>query len=304
MLHSRILSILFFLLIVCGFAGGLIMFGLQSVWNMDADWQSHINENTSLGLRNAARIIALLNNVTMFLLPALLCALVVAKKDWHKLLKVNVFSNTSNIIYSILIMVVSIPLIQYTYNLNQQLPLPSWMKETEASTEIFIKGLLKTEYAYEFWLNMLLFAVIPAFGEEFFFRGVLQQQFKKMFKDPHLAIWATAFIFSSIHFQFAGFVPRFLLGGVLGYVFYFTGSLWMPILGHFTNNALMVIAAHLYQNGQLSINLDQPDYFKWYHGMASLFVTLLILYALERKNEENLNKDDNWDDEVKIKADD
>jgi uncharacterized protein len=289
---SRILSILFFLLLVCGFAGGLVLIGLQSIWGMSSDWQSHINESASLGLRNAARIIALLNNVTMFLLPALLCAMVVAKKNWHKLLKINVFSNASNVFYSITIMIISIPLIQYTYGLNQQLPLPSWMKETEAATEIFIKGLLKTEYAYEFWLNMLLFAVIPAFGEEFFFRGVLQQQFKKIFKDPHLAIWATALIFSSIHFQFAGFVPRFLLGGVLGYVFYFTGSLWMPILGHFTNNALMVIAAHLYQNGQLSVDLDQPDYFKWYHGMASLLLTLFILYALERKNEANLNKAD------------
>jgi membrane protease YdiL (CAAX protease family) len=296
---SRILFILFFLLIVCGFAGGLIMIGLLQAFGLDQQhWQQAIDQNATLWQRDSARIIALLNNLTTFFLPAFICAIVVAKKEWYKFLKINVFSNFSNAFFSILIMLISIPLIQYTYNLNQQLPMPSWMKEMEASTEVFIKGILRTEHTYEFWFNIVLFAVIPAFSEEFFFRGIIQTQLKKMFKDPHLAIWAAAFIFSSIHFQFAGFVPRILLGGVLGYVFYFTGSLWMPILGHFTNNAMMVVAAHLYQTGHVAVDLEKQENFPWYLGLLSLLLTLGVLYKLEKNNEARLIEEEKEDNSI------
>jgi hypothetical protein len=293
----RILSILFLLLIVCGFAGGLLLVGVQTLMGYDPyHWQELMTESATEVQRNAARFFALLNNLTTFLVPALICAIVAAKRNWYKLLKINVFSKPSNVLWSILIMLISIPLIQYTYSINQQLDLPEWMKEMEKSTETLIKSILKADHSYEFWINILLFAVIPALGEEFFFRGMLQQQFKKIFKDPHIAIWVTAFIFSSIHFQFAGFVPRFLLGGILGYVFYFMGSLWMPIIGHFTNNALMVVAAHLYQTGQISMDLEKQE-FPWQAGIISLLLTLGMLYILEKNNNDVILKAEAEDDE-------
>jgi uncharacterized protein len=289
---SRILSILFFLLVVCSFAGGLIMIALQTTLGLGSDWQQTINENATQWQRDTARLMALINTLTTFLLPSLICAFIIARKKWYKLLGFNGISSYSNTFYSITIMLVSIPLIQYTYHLNQQLPLPTWMTDMEKASDILIKGILKTEYTYEVWLNMFLFAVIPALGEELFFRGIMQKQLKKMFSDPHLAIWTTAFIFSSIHFQFAGFIPRFLLGGVLGYVFYFTGSLWMPILGHFTNNALMVMLAHLNHTGQITMDIDKQDNFPWQAGILSLIFTLVILYILERNNETRLNEEE------------
>ncbi len=286
---QRIISFLFFLFFACGFAGGLLLIGLQMVMGYDPQhWQELITENATEAQRNAARLFALLNNATTFILPAILCAYIVAQKEWYKVLKINVFSKPSNLLLSVAIMLVSIPLIQYTYAINQQLALPEWMKAMEESTAVLIKSILKTEHSYEFWSNILLFAVVPALGEEFFFRGMLQQHLKKIFAEPHVAIWVTAFIFSAIHFQFAGFVPRFLLGGILGYVFYFTGSLWMPILGHFTNNALMVLAAHFYQTGQIAIDIEKQE-FPWQAGLVSLALTLLMLYALEKNNAETLD---------------
>lgn len=305
---SKVLYRLFSFFLLCAFGGGLAIYGLQMLMGYDPyTWQEQIMKESSEMHRNAARIFALLNNIFTFLLPALLCAYVCMKKDWHKMLKINVFSKYSNVFWSIFIMLISIPLIQYTYGINQEMPLPQWMKDTEKATNDFIKVILKADHSYEFWFNLLLFAVIPALSEEFFFRGILQQQLLRLltlrstpdepiedelieagkYTMPHIAIWVTAFIFSAIHFQFAGFIPRLLLGGVLGYVFYFTGSLWMPIIGHFTNNALMVVGAHLFQVGQSNIDLEKQEV-SWHFGIGSLFLTLFSLYMIEKNNEKYL----------------
>jgi hypothetical protein len=89
-------------------------------------------------------------------------------------------------------------------------------------------------------LNLFICAALPAIGEEFFFRGTLQQLFNQWFKNKHVAIIVTAFLFSAIHLQFYGFIPRFLLGLYLGYLFVWTGSLWAPIFAHFLHNGISV----------------------------------------------------------------
>jgi membrane protease YdiL (CAAX protease family) len=290
---GRNLYFLILLFVFCGFLGSLLIMGLQYLMGIDPySWQQSINEHSDEGLRNSARLFAFLNNLSSFLVPALICAYFVARKRWFSFLKLDVFSKPVNLIWSILILLVSIPLIQYTYSINRALPLPEWMGAIETSTEVFIRGLLKTDYAYEFWLNMVLFAVIPALGEELFFRGMMQQLFQKWFRSPQVAIWTTALVFSAIHFQFQGFIPRFLLGGILGYVFYLTGSLWMSVLGHFTNNALMVVSAHLFATGKLSVDLEKQE-FPLQAGIVSLGITIFILYLLERSNTDRLQTIDN-----------
>lgn len=94
-------------------------------------------------------------------------------------------------------------------------------------------------------LNVLIIAVIPAIGEELIFRGVFQRIFYDLFKSGHVAVWITAFVFSAIHFQFFGFVPRFILGLVFGYLFLWSGTLWLPVISHFVNNAVPVIGAYI-----------------------------------------------------------
>jgi membrane protease YdiL (CAAX protease family) len=88
-----------------------------------------------------------------------------------------------------------------------------------------------------FIYNLLIMAVIPAIGEELLFRGVIQQQLHFRLKNPHMAIWITAMLFSAIHMQFYGFIPRMLLGAFFGYLMVWTQSLWVPVLAHFLNNA-------------------------------------------------------------------
>jgi len=96
-----------------------------------------------------------------------------------------------------------------------------------------------------FLLNMLMVAVIPAVGEELLFRGVIQKLLQKLVNNAHLAIIITAILFSAMHFQFYGFLPRWIMGIILGYLFYWSGNIWYPIIAHFLNNGFQVLMVYL-----------------------------------------------------------
>ena len=103
--------------------------------------------------------------------------------------------------------------------------------------------------------NIILIAIIPALGEELFFRGALQGVMKA-WKGAKLAIWITAIIFSAIHLQFYGFVPRMLLGAFFGYLLFWSENIWLPIIAHFVNNVLAVIFYYFKFNGYQVPDID------------------------------------------------
>lgn len=124
--------------------------------------------------------------------------------------------------------------------------LEAWMRTAEAKAEVLIKQFLLMETPIDLIVNLLVIAVFPAISEELFFRGFMQNTLLKMLRNHHVAIWITAFVFSAIHMQFLGFFPRFLLGAMLGYAAMYSGTLIVPILGHFINNGLAVVLAYVY----------------------------------------------------------
>ena len=128
------------------------------------------------------------------------------------------------------------------------------MKDSEGKAEHLTDSFLKMETPGDMVFNVILIGLIPAIGEELFFRGVLQRIFGELFKNKHWSVWITAVIFSAVHLQFFGFVPRLLLGAMLGYLFLWSGSLWLPIIAHFVNNATAVILAYTYNSEIFSFN--------------------------------------------------
>ena len=100
----------------------------------------------------------------------------------------------------------------------------------------------------------------------------------------HVAIWLTAVIFSAVHMQFSGFVPRMLMGALFVYMLVWTGSLWVPILLHFTNNAMAVILYFVAL--RQGWNMDQIDAIgtgnTLWLGIASVVLTIVGIYAFRR----------------------
>ncbi|PIE88115.1 MAG: hypothetical protein CSA04_03590 [Bacteroidetes bacterium] len=127
------------------------------------------------------------------------------------------------------------------------------MEESAARlTELFfldasIKGLM---------VNLLMIALIPAVGEELVFRGVLFRLFRRIVKNSHLTVWITSLLFSAMHLQFYGFLPRLFLGLLFGYLLLYTRNFWVPVFAHFVNNGTAVVVAWLSGGNGGSLDVD------------------------------------------------
>ena len=163
------------------------------------------------------------------------------------------------ILWTLLLIPALLPLLELTVEWNKSLNLPDGaletymksMEEKAGELTLFMTGF---ESLGEFLLGMVVLAILPAIGEELVFRGILQPLFFSATGSWHRAIWITAFVFSFIHFQFYGFLPRMLLGALFGYLYYWSGNISIPILGHFMNNGLTVTLIYLSKRGNLNID--------------------------------------------------
>lgn len=141
------------------------------------------------------------------------------------------------------------PLVSATAVWNDSLKLPQALQELEKLMRLmedtandFTIQLMSESGAVHLFSALFVMAFIPALGEELLFRGCIQKGLENKIGNAHVAVWVTAFIFSFIHFQFYGFLPRAILGVVLGYFYVYGKSLWIPIWAHFLNNATSVLA--------------------------------------------------------------
>lgn len=135
----------------------------------------------------------------------------------------------------------------------------SWAREREDTATELTEFLTQFGSTGELLFALVIIAILPAIGEEIVFRGLIQNELYRGTKNIHVSIWFAAILFSAIHFQFFGFVPRLLLGALFGYLYYWSGSLLLAILAHFVNNAVSVIALYLYQEGAFTFDVESHE---------------------------------------------
>jgi membrane protease YdiL (CAAX protease family) len=193
--------------------------------------------------------------IGLFLVPAVLLSILLGKAG-ESFLKIRRSPELLSVILTIVLIIFIIPVIAWTGILNSGMDLPGRfagleriLHEKESRASDIMGFLIVSNGILMLALNILILAVIPAFAEELLFRGILQQLLSGFFRSAHTGIWITAIIFSAVHFQFYGFLPRMLLGLLFGYLFFWTGNLWSAIIPHFLNNAVPVIMTFLLSKG-------------------------------------------------------
>lgn len=272
-----------FLFTIIALALGAAIFGLDPMIKMS----SGSTENIQI-----LKLVQIVTSVGMFILPALWFAKM-ESSNWSGFLKLNRFSWIL-VGLTILIMFGLAQFLEYINELNKSMTLPSFLKDLEAwmllkeqQMEIITKQLLLMPSVNSFLVNILMLAIIPAIGEELTFRGCLQKIFNRWTRNYHAAIWITAIIFSSIHFQFYGFMPRMLLGALFGYLFVWSRSLWVPIVGHFLNNAAAVVTAYVFQQNGKSVDemfkSEKPEISFMLIGLAVSVLLLRYFYVSAKK---------------------
>ena len=235
----------------------------------------------------------LLQTVGTFLLPPLCCAwLWEAEHKPFRWLKLDRGAEWQVFLAAIGIMVCAIPGINLLADLNSRVTLPEGLasleqilKQQEEAAAVLTEQFLQADSIGGLLVNIGLMALLPAIAEELSFRGTLQQILEEGQGDKvqrtrvHTAIWVTAFVFSAIHMQFYGFVPRMLMGAMFGYVLVWTGSLWVPVVMHFTNNGLAVLAYYIWgaEEGEKSYADTIGAGTTWWLGLISLAVVITLL---------------------------
>ena len=204
------------------------------------------------------KYLQIIQSISLFILPALFAGFFFGGNTGNYL-GLNKVSTIRIFFATILIMFVSLPMISWATSLNEMIKLPDflkgledWMKETEDTAAGLTESFLNVDSAGGLLLNLLMIAIIPSVGEELFFRGLLQRLLSEWFRNVHIAIFILAFLFAAIHLQFYGFLPRMILGVLFGYLFYWTGSIWIPIFAHLLNNGSAVIISFLANRGIVS----------------------------------------------------
>ncbi len=275
----------YFLVSAAVLGGGTAIFGYDLL-----TLQRILSGDVGVEHGNFLRFALASQHIFLFILPALLCLWLTYRQGISKALALNVHASPRAIFSSITLIIAALGLVQYSYQINRALPLPAWMLDSEKNVEKTIETIFALKGFGGALLNVLLVAAMPAISEELLFRGVLQRQLGRIFKNEHLHVWLTAIVFSAIHFQFQGFLPRLILGALLGYTLVWTRSLWVPIATHFFYNGSQVMGLYAMNlQPEEMKKLEEGNNIHWTIAGISLMLTLMIGKYMR----ENLSKEQN-----------
>lgn len=171
---------------------------------------------------------------------------------------------------------------------NKNLSLPSllhdfeqWAQAQEQVLERLTKVLVDFANPGEFLLGLLVIGVVAGLAEEFFFRGLIQTELVKATRNPHVAIWLTAIAFSAVHLQFYGFFPRMLLGALFGYLYWWSGDLWIPVLAHTVNNAFSLVVVYIASERTLPLDVEN-EAAPWPAVLIFFVITVFLIQKVYR----------------------
>jgi len=272
------------------FFGGLSFISIIMVIQSGGDLE------TSLGNDFLDKLSQAGGQVILLLLPAVIMVYLFSKSP-QKYLKLTQLPKASVVLVGILMLFAFLPFVAQSMEWNKAIPLPDSIADAVAESEIqmakMYESFLATKGFGTMLLNLIIIAFFPAICEEFLFRGVLQNAFMKAVGShwKHIAIVLTSLIFSVVHVQFSGMLPRFFLGLLLGYSYYFSKNLLVPIILHFVNNGSIVVLTYLYSNKLVDIDPQSTDSLPITGTIAATAVFIVLGYLFIRLTKKDFKLD-------------
>jgi membrane protease YdiL (CAAX protease family) len=267
----------------------IAMIIIMTMYGMGAVTDPYVLSGAEPKYLPALQILLIATSLGLFLCPAILLPLTerIPPGKFYSFKKLDL----KILVLVLVVMLVSMPFMEWVMLTNQKLILPDflkglehWIRRKEDETMQVTLLLLKMAGTKELVLNLFMIALVPAVSEELMFRGGVQRTLGRIFKNPHVAIWLSAVLFSAIHVQFYGFLPRMLLGAGFGYIYLWSRSLWYSMLGHFINNAYAVCVAFYMQKHGMDISkIDSVPQFVWYGYLISFVLTVLVFQILKKQ---------------------
>ena len=247
-----------FIFMVVGMIAVIPIYGLGGLMSS----MSETSLNSAEGI-NLLKYFQVIQSIGLFVVPPFIIGWLY-QGNFSEYLKINRSTRVQSFLLASICLLAVIPFINFLGAINSQMTFPEslsglegWMKNMENAAQVMIEKFMKVDGISGLMFNIFMIAVLPALGEELMFRGVIQRIFSDWTKNYHWGIWISAFLFSAMHMQFYGFLPRMALGAMFGYLLVWTGTMWVPILAHFVNNLMGVLGYFLIGKGVLSKDIEE-----------------------------------------------
>lgn len=218
--------------------------------------------------------------IGLFVLPGFLLSMYFSSKPLEYLGFKRI--NFNSVFLTILIIIFAFPAINLLASLNEQIHLPEWLTSMDVKAEALTRAFMNVNNFGGLLVNIFMIAILPAVGEELIFRGILQKLFTELTGKVIWGILISAALFSAMHMQFQGFIPRFALGILLSYLYVWSGSLWLSIIAHFINNLIAIVGYALIYKGSIppeSENIGSVSEM-WFLGVISFAAVLALLWKI------------------------
>ncbi len=305
--YSPLIQLIVSLVIIIGF-GFLLMIILLIpgffLFNTDISVLTEPSSSGSNGDLFFLRYMVIIQDLAIFIIPSLIILLLLKPAGQKGIPDLSVPQGTDIVLVIILALFI-LPVTEFTGMLNSGIHLPQWLSGVEQwmirkedQADGLIDKLIVSDSLGMMWFNILMIAVLPAIGEELVFRGVIQKILSRTFRSEHVAVWITAIVFSAIHLQFLGFIPRLILGLLFGYLFLWGGTLWLPILAHFINNAIPVIGTHVQAFDKIAASPELPLWKPAINLVLPLVVCIIILLYFRNKYKRRISDEAVLKDEI------
>lgn len=196
-------------------------------------------------------------------------------------------NTTKNLIFAFLIVLAAQPLIMVMSWINLQIPFSETYLEFELTQMKLIENYLRSDHVVLFTIFHV--AMVPALCEEVLFRGYVLRNFEKSML-PWVAIVFSGVIFGLFHVRLTQFIPLAVLGMLLAWMTWKSGSLWPAIMAHFANNAAAVLFSTYFPDIAFNEAM-QGSLPPWYFIVWSIILTGGFLYFLHQINSKSSNSD-------------
>ncbi len=205
------------------------------------------------------RLGLMVNHISMFIGTAFVFAFYFHQNTFSRYIKANQGIDIKSLLVWGAAILLSYPLVAFLTELNAFIPLPEWAQAGQDDAILMLTNVLKMDGIGDLIICLMIVGVLPAIGEELIFRGIVQNKLSESISNPHIAILIASVLFGLTHMQLERIIPLSFLGLLLGYSYYYSRSIYVPIVLHFLNNSLQVVS--LYSIGEINPSMleNTPD---------------------------------------------
>ena len=247
---------------------------------------------------SALRCAILVQDIAVFILPVVLTVMIVSPQPW-RYIGLDTGLEARSTCLTAITAIVSIPAMNRLVAWNESIHLP-WngieeaLRQSENAAQAMVQRLMGGNSVWDLIIAILRVGILTGIAEELFFRGALQRLLMSKLGNKHLAIWSAAFIFSAVHLQFFGFVPRLLMGAYFGYLVVWSGSLRLSMFAHALNNSLVALNFWLVSRNATGNDLNELgtglSTGSIIAAIVSLAATGLCVYSIFKATEQQYKK--------------